>query len=147
VTKKITELPAATLVEPADLVAVVDAGPIITKKATLTQVVQGLDGLVATLSGSRFSGPVTASLGVSASHVSLGLLPASTGDLRLSNNSTIKARVGLSDSNVIEISSGDMYFGNQSSVPAARLWGASSAGMAVGTVGWNQSHMHFRFQA
>lgn len=51
------------------------------------------DGVVATLSGSKFSGPVTASLGISGSFASFGTgYTATTGQVRLANNGGIYFR-------------------------------------------------------
>jgi hypothetical protein len=62
---KITELPAATgTVTMEDIVPIVDdpdgATPT-TKKVTVREVMEAANGIVATLTGSKFSGPVTAS--------------------------------------------------------------------------------------
>jgi hypothetical protein len=92
-TKKITQLPTASAVLPTDLVPIVDLNDTMTQKATWSQVAQGLDGLVATLTGSHFSGPVTASLGVSASFGSFGTADtATTGLIRLAGGDGIYAR-------------------------------------------------------
>jgi len=56
--KKITELNAATLVKSSDVVVYVDLVAAETKKATWVQVVAGINDLVATVSGSTFTGPV-----------------------------------------------------------------------------------------
>ena len=58
--KKVTELTADTTVRPSDVTVTVDLAANETKKATWTNVVLGLNGLVATLSGSTFSGPIVA---------------------------------------------------------------------------------------
>lgn len=65
--KKITQLPTASLVRPQDYVPIVDINDVQTEKATLTQIVAGVDGLVATLTGSNFSGPIIASGGLTGS--------------------------------------------------------------------------------
>ena len=58
-TKKITELPASTTpVNSTDVIPFVDLGSTTTKKATLAQVLN--NGIVATLTGAAFSGPVNA---------------------------------------------------------------------------------------
>lgn len=58
--KKITELPAATTVEPVDVLPMVDLTGPTTQKVTITQLATAMNGLVATLTGSTFSGPITA---------------------------------------------------------------------------------------
>lgn len=65
--KKITQLPTASLVRPQDYVPIVDVNDVQTEKATLSQVVTGLNSLVATLTGSNFSGPVIGTGGLSGS--------------------------------------------------------------------------------
>jgi hypothetical protein len=90
-TKKITQLPTASAVLPTDLVPIVDLNDTMTEKATWSQVVDGLNGLIATLSGSKFSGPVTASVGVSASFFQVGPSPATAGAVRLGNALGINA--------------------------------------------------------
>ena len=57
---KITDLPADTTVNTTDVVPVVDLGANTTKKATVRQILEGADGIVATLSGSTFTGAITA---------------------------------------------------------------------------------------
>lgn len=65
--KKITQLPTASFVRPQDYVPIVDINDVQTEKATFSQVVAGLDGLVATLTGSNFSGPIRGTGGLSGS--------------------------------------------------------------------------------
>jgi hypothetical protein len=97
--KKITELPTSTAVEPAFYVPLVNTtNPTgnTTEKAPLTMVAQGLNGLVATLTGSFFTGPVTASLGLSASFINLGgsgNTRPNVGALRLPYNNGVSDRI------------------------------------------------------
>jgi hypothetical protein len=72
VAKKITELTAETTVQPSNLIPTVNVTAGETRKATLTDVVLGINGLVATLTGSNFSGPVTAQLTGSLTRTSVG---------------------------------------------------------------------------
>ena len=118
-TKKITQLPTASVVLPTDLVPIVDLGDTMTQKATWAQVAQGLDGIVATLSGSKFNGPVTASLGVSGSHGSFGTANvALAGTIRLPHNATFKVRdsTNVADIGVFDAQNGAFIWGEATNV-------------------------------
>ncbi len=58
--KKITDLTAVTSVKTTDVLPIVDIAANATKKATVRQILEGSDGIVATISGSTFTGAITA---------------------------------------------------------------------------------------
>lgn len=70
--KKLTELPAGSFVALNDIIPYVDLASSETRKVTLRTMLESGDGIVATLSGSTFTGPVFAQITGSLTRTSAG---------------------------------------------------------------------------
>ena len=113
---KITELPTITTVKSADLIPVVDtSGTPTTSNVTVAQFVTNSNGIIATISGSNFTGPVLASGGLGSTAVGNELNVIHSGSPIVSYDAYLNARedkavelttVGSPDKAIVEFSSG-----------------------------------------